>query len=196
MKKLITKTIDLQSGNPEEKREEIRAYFLKTWALDELLYTQLRDDSIFYHRGDPLRHILLFYLGHTAVFYINKLFLAKIIHQRINPEFESLFAIGVDEMSWDDLNDKNYNWPSVDAVRAYRNQVKELLIHTIDTLPISLPIDWEHPFWIIMMGIEHERIHIETSSVLIRQLPLEEVVSGRFGNTCTLSGTAPTPRRT
>lgn len=191
MKELITKTIDLQSGNPEEKREEIRAYFLKTWALDELLYTQLRDDSIFYHRGDPLRHILLFYLGHTAVFYINKLFLAKIIHQRINPEFESLFAIGVDEMSWDDLNDKNYNWPSVDAVRAYRNQVKELLIHTIDTLPISLPIDWEHPFWIIMMGIEHERIHIETSSVLIRQLPLEEVVSGRFGNTCTLSGTAP-----
>jgi 5-histidylcysteine sulfoxide synthase/putative 4-mercaptohistidine N1-methyltranferase len=192
MKKLITKTIDLRSGNAEEKRTEILHYFLKTWELDEKLYTQLRDDSVFYHRGDPLRHILLFYLGHTAVFFINKLFLSKIISHRINPEFESLFAIGVDEMSWDDLNDKHYNWPTVDAVRNYRNQVKEVIISTIQTLPISLPIDWEHPFWIIMMGIEHERIHIETSSVLIRQLPLEEVVSGRFGNVCTLAGKAPT----
>jgi len=33
-------------------------------------------------------------------------------------------------------------------------------------------VSWESPFWIIMMGIENERIHLETSSVLIRQLPL------------------------
>lgn len=29
--------------------------------------------------------------------------------------------------------------------------------------------------WIILMGIEHERIHLETSSVIIRRLPIEEV---------------------
>jgi putative 4-mercaptohistidine N1-methyltranferase len=34
------------------------------------------------------------------------------------------------------------------------------------------------------MGIEHERIHLETSSVLIRQLPLDEVLSGKFGEIC------------
>ena len=117
MKHVPTKTLSLSEGSPEEKRNEIIAYFQKTWQLDEQIYTQLRDDSIFYHRGDDLRHILLFYLGHTAVFYINKLFLSKIINTRVNPEFESLFAIGVDEMSWGDLNNKHYNWPSVDAVR-------------------------------------------------------------------------------
>ncbi|MFZ4725732.1 MAG: SAM-dependent methyltransferase, partial [Paludibacter sp.] len=111
MQNLICKTIDLKTGKPEEKRQEILQYFQKTWAIDELLYTQLKSDEVFYHRGDPLRHVLLFYFGHTAVFFINKLFLAKQIDNRINSEFESIFAIGVDEMSWDDLNEKHYNWP-------------------------------------------------------------------------------------
>ena len=39
-------------------------------------------------------------------------------------------------------------------------------------MPLELPIGWESPAWVILMGIEHERIHLETSSVLIRQLPL------------------------
>jgi len=29
---------------------------------------------------------------------------------------ESMLAIGVDEMSWDDLNEKHYDWPSVESV--------------------------------------------------------------------------------
>ena len=191
MKELITKTIDLRFGAPEEKRQEIRDYFLKTWAIDELLYTQLKSDDVFYMRGDPLRHILLFYLGHTAVFFINKLYLAKIIDRRINPQFESTFAIGVDEMSWDDLDNNHYDWPPVSEVRVYRDKAKELILKVIDNTPLELPIDWESPFWIVMMGIEHERIHLETSSVLIRQLPLNQVVKGRFGERCDVIGEAP-----
>jgi 5-histidylcysteine sulfoxide synthase/putative 4-mercaptohistidine N1-methyltranferase len=188
MKNLICKTIDLKTGNPEEKRQEILQYFQKTWAIDELLYTQLKSDEVFYHRGDPLRHVLLFYFGHTAVFFINKLFLAKQIENRINPEFESIFAIGVDEMSWDDLNEKHYNWPDVDAVRDYRHRAKQLIETVILSSTLSLPITWNDPLWIILMGIEHERIHLETSSVLIRQLPIDEVVAGKFGEICTESG--------
>ena len=191
MQEYITTTLNLQQGTAEEKRREIRNYFLKTWEIDEKLYTQLKSDDIFYHRGDPLRHVILFYLGHTAVFYINKLMLAKIIDTRINPGFESIFAIGVDEMSWDDLNEKHYNWPPVAEVREYRNKAKEVILKLIDEMPLTMPITWENPFWIIMMGIEHQRIHLETSSVLIRQLPLDEVVSGRFGERCTESGAAP-----
>lgn len=191
MDKLITKTIDLSSGDPEKKRLEILAYFEKTWEIDEKLYSQLASDDVFYHRGDPLRHVLLFYLGHTAVFFINKLFLAKIIDTRINPSFESIFAIGVDEMSWDDLNERHYNWPSVPEVREYRNKAKELITKLIINTPIQVPITWEHPFWIVVMGIEHERIHLETSSVLIRQLPLDDVISCRFGKICNESAEAP-----
>lgn len=191
MKELITNTIDLRSGDSVAKREEIRDYFLKTWGTHEQLYSQLKSDDIFYHRGDPLRHIILFYLGHTAVFFVNKLYLGKIIDRRINPKFESIFAIGVDEMSWDDLNNNHYDWPPVSEVRKYRDDAKTAILDLIDTLPLNIPINWEDPFWIIMMGIEHERIHIETSSVLIRQLPLDEVVAGRFGAINTDGGDAP-----
>ncbi len=191
MKQFITKTIAIYSGNVEEKRQEILTYFEKTWAVDEKLYTQLKSDAVFYHRGDSLRHVLLFYLGHTAVFFINKLFLAKIIDTRINPAFESIFAIGVDEMSWDDLDEKHYNWPKVSEVRAYRDKARAIITDIIKSTPLRLPIGWDNPFWIIMMGIEHERIHLETSSVLIRQLPLDEVVKDRFGEICSARDEAP-----
>ena len=98
--------------------------------------------------------------------------MGKIIDQRIDPKFESLFAIGVDEMSWDDLNDANYNWPSVSEVQNYRNRVKNAVNKVIDEMNFEIPISWDSPAWIILMGIEHERIHLETSSVLIRQLDL------------------------
>lgn len=191
MKDLLAKTIDLRAGKPEEKKEEIRDYFLKTWAIDELLYTQLKSDEVFYKRGDPLRHILLFYLGHTAVFFINKLYLARLIDKRVNARFESTFAIGVDEMSWDDLDNNHYDWPPVSEVRAYRDEAKKVILNVIDNTPLELPIDWENPFWMVMMGIEHERIHLETSSVLIRQLPLDQVVPGLFGERCPTIGEAP-----
>lgn len=78
-------------------------------------------------------------------------------------------------MSWDDLNDENYAWPSVDEVRQYRRQVRDLVLSVIETLDFSMPINWESPMWPLVMCIEHERIHLETSSVLIRQLPISQV---------------------
>ena len=98
---------------------------------------------------------------------------ARLIDQRIEPRLESIFAIGVDEMSWDDLDETHYDWPSVAEVETYRRQVKELVESLITTLPLELPITWESPWWALIMGMEHQRIHLETSSVLIRHLPLE-----------------------
>jgi 5-histidylcysteine sulfoxide synthase/putative 4-mercaptohistidine N1-methyltranferase len=185
------KTVDLVSGDPEEKREEIRAYFHATYDIDEKLYETLADDDAFYRRADPLRHPLIFYFGHTATFFVNKLMLARLVTHRVEPNLESIFAIGVDEMSWDDLNESHYDWPTVADVRAYRDRVRALVDDVITTLPISLPIGWDSPFWTIMMGIEHERIHLETSSVLIRQLPLECVEDHPFWKTCADSDEAP-----
>lgn len=186
-----TRTTILNQGDPETKREEIRDYFHKTYSIDEQLYETLSDDDAFYLRPEPLRHPLIFYLGHTASFYINKLIIAKIITERINPRFESMFAIGVDEMSWDDLNEANYDWPSVAAVKEYRDKVRTLVDGVISRLPLQMPIDWDNPFWAIMMGIEHQRIHLETSSVIIRRMPIERVRQLPLWDICDESGTAP-----
>ena len=186
-----TRTIILNQGDPEEKRAAIRDYFHKTYSLDELLYDTLRYDESFYIRAEPLRHPLIFYLGHTASFYINKLTIAKIINQRINPAYESMFAVGVDEMSWDDLDDSHYDWPTVSEVKAYRDKVRDFVDSLITTLPLTLPINWDHPFWAIMMGIEHQRIHLETSSVIIRRLPIDHVKKLPQWEICNDTGPAP-----
>ena len=186
-----SRTIILSEGSEEEKRQEILQYFHKTFDLDEQLYDHLARDEAFYLRAEPLRHPLIFYFGHTATFYLNKLNIARLIDRRINSTYESMFAIGVDEMSWDDLDEQNYDWPSVGEVRAYRKEVREFLTGVIRELPLSMPITWDNPFWIIMMGIEHQRIHLETSSVIIRRLPVEEVRSLDGWESCPLGGTAP-----
>ncbi len=177
MQKLtITKTPSLKTGSAEEIRERLREYFHKTFSIDEKLYEILADSETFYLRPDPLRHPLIFYYGHTAVFYLNKLNIAGIISERINPGFESMFAVGVDEMSWDDLNEAHYDWPEPEEVKAYREQVRALVDRVISTLPPPEGgIDWDSPWWAIIMGTEHQRIHLETSSVLIRQLPPDKV---------------------
>lgn len=184
MNEFNLKTPNLVEGNAEEKRKEILNYFNRTFELDTQLYQTLKDEDAFYMRADPLRHPLIFYFGHTSCFFINKLVLAGLLPSHINANFESIFAIGVDEMSWDDLNEENYNWPSVDEIREYRNTVKATITKLIEELPLQLPIDWNSPFWPIIMGIEHQNIHIETSSVLIRQLPIEKLQLGMFKSTC------------
>ena len=175
MDEYYTLPVRLDGNDPEAKREEIRRYFHRSYDLFESLFDLLKDESVFYRKSEPTRHPMIFYFGHTATFFINKLILANVIDARVNPEFESIFAVGVDEMQWDDLNEQHYRWPEVEAVRAYRSRVRGIVDDLISTLPLTLPITDESPWWVILMGIEHERIHIETSSVLHRQMPLEYI---------------------
>jgi hypothetical protein len=72
------------SIDPLQKRKSIRQDFLASYALFESLFELLRDDTVFYRKSEPTRHPMIFYFGHTAAFYINKLilssFLSKILH--------------------------------------------------------------------------------------------------------------------
>jgi len=180
----MTRSVLLTGDDIEAKRQEIREYFHKTFTLYERVFDCLAEDKAFYRKATSLRHPLIFYYGHTAVFFVNKLHVAKLIPERLDPELESMLAIGVDEMSWDDLDESNYNWPTPQQVKAYRDKVRKLVDDFISTAPMTLPIGWDDPMWIVMMGIEHERIHLETTSVLIRQLPIELVQPDDLFNEC------------
>ena len=169
----IKESVNLSEGTIEEKRNEIKKQFIQTYELDEKLFDLLKEKEFIYEQPNSLRHPLIFYFGHTATFFVNKLILANIIKERVNPEYESIFAIGVDEMSWDDLNSKHYTWPTFEQTKVYRDKVKELVLNLIDTLEFTMPINWNSPMWIVLMGIEHINIHIETSSVLLRELDLK-----------------------
>lgn len=185
------RTPELNTGEIESKRQEIADYFKVTWERYESLFETLSSDKAYFVKSIPLRHPLIFYYGHTATFFINKLILGGLLNERVNPQFESLFAIGVDEMSWDDLNEEHYDWPSVKEVKSYRQEVKAVVNKIICEAPLSLPIDWKNAWWPIIMGIEHEQIHLETSSVLIRQHELDYVQPSKAWRASEETGDAP-----
>ena len=139
----ITKSINLSGNNSENKRIEILKYFHDSFDLGEKLFETLRRNETCFLRADPLRHPLIFSFGHTTTFYINKLVLAKILDEKINPKLESMFAIGVDEMSWGDLNEAHFDWSSLQEVIKYRNEVRKTIDQHIKELPLSLPTGQE-----------------------------------------------------
>ena len=139
----IKSSVNLTTGTIKEKREEIKKQFLQTYELDEKLFDLLKDKEFLYQQPNRLRHPLIFYYGHTATFFINKLVLANILKDRVNKDFESIFAIGVDEMSWDDLNSNNYKWPTFEEIKEYRKKVKEIVLDLIENIEFSIPINWD-----------------------------------------------------
>mgnify|MGYP000007274004 CR=1 FL=1 len=181
------------------KREALRRYFHQTCEIYDRLFSLIKNDEAYYVRHEPLRHPLIFYVAHPAVFYVNKLTAARLVPGRLDPKLEAMMAVGVDEMSWDDLNTAHYDWPSVQAVRHYRLRVRELVDGLITTMPLDLPIRQDSPAWMILMGIEHERIHLETSSVIMRMMPLDDLRRGgdltpdeaRLWAACAPAGTPP-----
>lgn len=155
-------------------RQQALDYFDNTWLIDEVLFSALQGEECFYRPPyHSLRHPFIFYYGHVAVFYINKLRVAGILQEPLNLHFEQIFEVGVDEMSWDDLSKNAMTWPSVREVNQYRRQVYQTVRRAIQTHPglDTLPVTWSSPTWAFFMCFEHERIHIETSSVLMRELP-------------------------
>jgi len=192
VKSLFPRTPFLAGSDVEAKRAELLHYFHATFDRYESVFDVLSCDEAYYKKPITLRHPLIFYFGHTATFFINKFLLAGLIDKRIDPRLESMFAIGVDEMSWDDLDDARYEWPTVAEVRAYRNKAREVIDGVIRYTPFSLPIGWDDPFWVVLMGIEHDRIHLETSSVLMRQHDLKYVKPHLNWQPCRDSGPAPT----
>eukprot|EP00536_Pseudo-nitzschia_multiseries_P011021 jgi/Psemu1/289448/fgenesh1_pg.356_\ len=162
-------------------RESALEYFDNSWTLYETLFAGLNGEEYFY-RPPPhgLRHPQIFYYGHTACLYINKLRVSGVLSKPCNAYFESIFEVGVDEMLWDDMHKNDMLWPTVREVHEYRREVYKVVKDAIENHPSleedsndgrPVAVDQSHPMWALFMGFEHERIHLETSSVLFREAP-------------------------
>lgn len=168
-------------------RQDVLDYFNNSWTLTELLFRGLKNEETYirppYH---GLRHPMIFYYGHPAVLYVNKMRLAGFRKDPFNIYLEKVLETGVDEMSWDDMSKNEMSWPKVSEVREYRKTVYDFVVNIIKTCPdLDLPSDKRNfltgsPLWSIWMGMEHEKIHFETSSVLIRELPIELVETPEY----------------
>ncbi|KAL3905288.1 MAG: hypothetical protein SGILL_009738, partial [Bacillariaceae sp.] len=163
-------------------REAAKNYFDNSWTLYETLFAGLKSEEYFYRAPvHGLRHPQIFYYGHTACLYINKLRVSGVLDKPVNPYFESIFEVGVDEMLWDDMHKNDMLWPAVSEVHEYKKEVYKVVVDAILNHPSlddskgPVKVDQSHPMWALFMGFEHERIHFETSSVLFREAPFHLV---------------------
>ena len=124
------RTPDLRQRGPA-LREALEHYFENGWTLTEVLFSSLSDEAAFYRPpAHGLRHAMVFYYGHPAALAINKLRVAGAIGDGVEPRFEVLFETGVDEMSWDDLDTPQTEWPPLCDVTEYRRACREARTHT------------------------------------------------------------------
>ena len=88
----------------------MRDYFREAWRLNELLFSSVADEDALRTKPDPLRNPLIFYWGHTAAFYVNKLKLAGLLDGGVDDRLDPLFAVGVDPAKAADLS-TDVPWP-------------------------------------------------------------------------------------
>ena len=173
------KIISLPLLDIHSDKEEYLKYFNNCWLLTEALFASLKYKESFYKTPyHQLRHPLIFYYGHVASLYVNKMLLAGLIDKPLNKEFEKILEIGVDEMTWDvDVKNNKIEWPDLEEIKLYRQKVYELVTKFINENAnlFGKQVSSKSRLWALLMSFEHERIHLETSSVLIREMEVTDL---------------------
>src|SRR6202166_391150 len=101
--------------------------------LERLAEARVRTDEIFdivrpdslYERPIPERHRIIFYIGHLEAFDWNLLRERVLNLKSFNPEFDKLFAFGIDPVNGALPSDQPADWPSMADTRHYVKTIRE-----------------------------------------------------------------------
>ncbi|HEX5010392.1 MAG TPA: SUMF1/EgtB/PvdO family nonheme iron enzyme [Planctomycetota bacterium] len=153
-------------------------------AATDALFAALRPQAL-RERPVPERHRLIFYLGHLEAFDWNLLSRDAPGLVPFRPDFDRLFAFGIDPTHGGLPDDPPEAWPAADEVRAYVADVRE----RIDRLLRDEGADAAPR---LDLAIEHRLMHAETLAWLVRELPQAHKVAPKHAPP--RDGTPPEPR--
>ncbi len=123
--------------------------------------------SALHQRPIPERHRIVFYVGHLEAFDWN------LLRPRIpglpsfHPQFDQLFAFGIDPVDGGLPSDQPRDWPSLTEVHGYTRRVREAL----DVALVNNPFEAAA---LLNVAIEHRLMHAETLAYMFHQMPIEE----------------------
>jgi ergothioneine biosynthesis protein EgtB len=145
------------------------------------LFSIVRPDCL-YDRPIAERHRIIFYVGHVEAFDWN------LFHDRVfglksfRPEYDRLFAFGIDPLGGGLPADQPADWPAIADVRQYVRRVRALLDEKLaDAITqAAMPAADGFPLsTLINVAIEHRLMHAETLAYMLHQEPLERKVKLR-----------------
>ncbi|SAL72357.1 SUMF1/EgtB/PvdO family nonheme iron enzyme [Caballeronia telluris] len=129
-----------------------------------------------YERPIAERHRIVFYIGHLEAFDQN------LFDQRLfdlpsaNPEYDRLFAFGIDPVDGGLPTDQPHEWPSLDEVRAYTKRIRDGIDARLDPAELAknaVSSAEADPATLLEVAIEHRLMHAETLAYMLHQLPLD-----------------------
>ncbi len=123
-----------------------------------------------YDRPIPERHRLVFYLGHVEAFDWNLIARRTFELDSFHPDFDKLFAFGIDPIDGGLPNEPASDWPEARAVRSYNERVRSTVDECLKGA--HKPRSGADLETIFNMAIEHRLMHAETLAYLIHQLPI------------------------
>jgi iron(II)-dependent oxidoreductase len=126
-----------------------------------------------YDRPVPERHRIIFYLGHLEAFDWN-LLREPLNLPSFDPEFDKLFAFGIDPVEGGLPTDEPKDWPSVERVRDYNMRLREQLDTAIRASGAKdRSLAHVENGRLLEVAIEHRLMHSETLCYMLHQLPVD-----------------------
>jgi len=167
--------------------------------LDRLSDARRRSDALFsivrteslYARPIPERHRIIFYVGHLEAFDWN-LLSESILGpgtRTVHPELDRLFAFGIDPVGGGLPTDLASDWPSLDTVRGYVQDIRSALDKRLAELIVDADVPTRDGFsldTLLNVAIEHRLMHVETLAYMLHRLPHDGKV--RITNSSRLDG--------
>jgi len=158
--------------------------------LERLLHARRRSDALFdvvrrdsfYERPIPERHRIIFYAGHLEAFDWNLLHENVFSLKRFHPEFDRLFAFGIDPVGGGLPTDQPSDWPSLQAVHDYVREIRTALDLKLGNGNLEAESNARAGFslaTLLNVAVEHRLMHVETLAYMLHQLPLERKVRQR-----------------
>jgi gamma-glutamyl hercynylcysteine S-oxide synthase len=144
----------------------------------DALFNIVRRDSM-YDRPIPERHRIIFYVGHLEAFDWNLLHENVLGLKSFHPEFDRLFAFGIDPVGGGLPSDQPSDWPSLETVRDYVTRIRTALDEKLSDGRLessSLTRDGFPLDTLLHVAIEHRLMHVETLAYMLHQLPLDRKI--------------------
>ena len=128
-----------------------------------------------YERPIPERHRLIFYLGHLEAFDWNLIARGALDFPSFHPEYENLFAFGIDPVDGQLPHDLPSDWPTVGEMNAYNERLRERIDKALSAPATELP-PLVADGTLVNVAIEHRLMHAETLAYLMHQLPYAQKI--------------------
>jgi gamma-glutamyl hercynylcysteine S-oxide synthase len=158
-----------------EFRPELLGRWVEARANTDQLFDLVKPDAL-YERPIPERHRIVFYIGHLEAFDGNLLRERALGLETFHPEFDRLFAFGIDPVGGGLPTDQATDWPTIAQVRDYVARLRGTLDERLEVRLSGEGLSRRQEFplsLLLQVAIEHRLMHAETLAYMLHQLPLD-----------------------